>query len=245
MFFNSIEFLIFLPLCFILYWFVVNRNLKWQNAFILLSSYFFYGWWDYRFLGLIAFSTIVDYSLGIAISKSQIKSRKKLLLFTSLVVNLGLLGFFKYYNFFVDSWIDAFNSLGYEMHASTLNIILPVGISFYTFQTLSYTIDVYREKLEPSKNLINFAAYVAFFPQLVAGPIERATNLLPQFSKKRVFNEKQAISGINLILWGLFQKVVIADSCAPYVNSIFNNYESMNSLSLILGAVYFAFQIYC
>ncbi|PPK95092.1 D-alanyl-lipoteichoic acid acyltransferase DltB (MBOAT superfamily) [Nonlabens xylanidelens] len=245
MFFNSIEFLIFLPLCFILYWFVVNRNLKLQNAFILVASYFFYGWWDYRFLGLIAFSTVIDYSLGIAISKSQIKSRKKLFLFISLAINLGLLGFFKYFNFFVDSWIEAFNSLGYEMHASTLNIILPVGISFYTFQTLSYTIDVYREKLEPSKNLINFAAYVAFFPQLVAGPIERATNLLPQFSKKRVFNEEQAISGVNLILWGLFQKVVIADSCAPYVNSIFNNYESMNSLSLILGAVYFAFQIYC
>ena len=245
MFFNSIEFLIFLPLCFILYWFVVNRNLKLQNAFILVASYFFYGWWDYRFLGLIAFSTVIDYSLGIAISKSQIKSRKKLFLFISLAINLGLLGFFKYFNFFIDSWIEAFNSLGYEMYASTLNIILPVGISFYTFQTLSYTIDVYREKLEPSKNLINFAAYVAFFPQLVAGPIERATNLLAQFSKKRVFNEEQAISGVNLILWGLFQKVVIADSCAPYVNNIFNNYESMNSLSLILGAVYFAFQIYC
>lgn len=245
MLFNSLEFLIFLPLCFILYWFVVNRNLKLQNTFILVASYFFYGWWDYRFLGLIAFSTVIDYSLGIAISKSQVKSRRKLLLFISLAINLGLLGFFKYFNFFVDSWIEAFNSLGYEMHASTLNIILPVGISFYTFQTLSYTIDVYREKLEPSKNLINFAAYVAFFPQLVAGPIERATNLLPQFSKKRIFNEEQAISGVNLILWGLFQKVVIADSCAPYVNSIFNTYESMNSLSLILGAVYFAFQIYC
>ena len=245
MLFNSIEFLLFLPVCFTLYWFVLNRNLKWQNAFILVASYFFYGWWDYRFLGLIAFSTIVDYSLGIAISKSQLKSKKKLLLFISLIINLGLLGFFKYFNFFVDSWMETFNSLGYEIHASTLNIILPVGISFYTFQTLSYTIDVYREKLEPSKNLINFAAYVAFFPQLVAGPIERATNLLPQFSKKRVFNEEQAISGIHLILWGLFQKVVIADSCAPYVNSIFNNYESMNSLSLILGAVYFAFQIYC
>lgn len=244
MLFNSIEFLIFLPLCFILYWFVVNRNLKLQNALILVASYFFYGWWDYRFLGLIAFSTIIDYSLGIAINKSEIKSSKKWFLFISLVVNLSLLGFFKYFNFFIDSWIDAFNSLGYEMQASTLNIILPVGISFYTFQTLSYTIDVYREKLEPSKNLINFAAYVAFFPQLVAGPIERATNLLPQFSKKRIFNEEQAISGINLILWGLFQKVVIADSCAPYVNSIFDNYESMNSLSLILGAVYFAFQIY-
>jgi D-alanyl-lipoteichoic acid acyltransferase DltB (MBOAT superfamily) len=167
-----------------------------------------------------------------------------MLLLVSLVVNLGLLGFFKYFNFFIDSWVDSFSSLGIEMHRSSLNIILPVGISFYTFQTLSYTIDIYRGKLKPATNFINFAAYVAFFPQLVAGPIERATNLLPQFYKKRVFKEDQAISGINLIIWGLFQKVVIADSCAPYVNSIFDNYEAMNSLSLILGAVYFAFQIY-
>ncbi len=244
MLFNSIEFLLFLPVCFIIYWFVVQRNLKLQNAFILLASYFFYGWWDYRFLALIAFSTVVDYSIAILMGKTQSANRKKLLLFTSLTINLGLLGFFKYYGFFIDSWVDAFSALGIEMHKSTLNIILPVGISFYTFQTLSYTIDVYREKLEPSKNFINFAAYVAFFPQLVAGPIERATNLLPQFSKKRVFNEELAISGIHLIIWGLFQKIVIADSCAPYVNSIFDNYENMNSLSLILGAVYFAFQIY-
>jgi D-alanyl-lipoteichoic acid acyltransferase DltB (MBOAT superfamily) len=209
-----------------------------------VASYFFYGWWDYRFLALIAFSTLVDYTIGLAINKSIIKSRRKMLLLVSLVVNLGLLGFFKYYNFFIDSWVDSFSSLGIEMHRSSLNIILPVGISFYTFQTLSYTIDIYRGKLKPATNFINFAAYVAFFPQLVAGPIERATNLLPQFYKKRVFKEDQAISGINLIIWGLFQKVVIADSCAPYVNSIFDNYEAMNSLSLILGAVYFAFQIY-
>jgi alginate O-acetyltransferase complex protein AlgI len=244
MLFNSIEFLIFLPVCFIIYWFVLQRYLKLQNAFILVASYFFYGWWDYRFLALIAFSTLVDFAIGIAISNSSVRSRKRLLLLLSLLVNLGLLGFFKYYNFFIDSWVDAFNSLGVVMHKSTLNIILPVGISFYTFQTLSYTIDVYRGKLQASRHLINFAAYVAFFPQLVAGPIERATNLLPQFSRKRVFKEDQAISGIHLILWGLFQKVVIADSCAPYVNSIFDNYENMNSASLILGAVYFAFQIY-
>ncbi|AGC77422.1 alginate O-acetylation protein [Nonlabens dokdonensis DSW-6] len=227
-----------------MYWFVFKGNLKAQNIFILVASYFFYGWWDYRFLALIAFSTIVDYSIAVVMSGSENKAKRKMLLITSLVVNLGLLGFFKYYGFFVNSWVDAFSSLGIEMHRSTLNIILPVGISFYTFQTLSYTIDVYRRKLPASKHFINFAAYVAFFPQLVAGPIERATNLLPQFSKERTFNEEQAISGINLILWGLFQKVVIADSCAPYVNSIFDNYESMNSLSLILGAVYFAFQIY-
>lgn len=244
MFFNSIEYLIFLPVCFAIYWFVVQRNLKVQNLFVLVISYIFYGWWDWRFLSLIAFSTIVDYTVGVYMEKSSSKSKRKRLLIVSLIVNLGLLGFFKYYNFFVDSWVAAFDSIGISMSTSTLSIILPVGISFYTFQTLSYTIDVYRGNLKPSKNLINFAAYVAFFPQLVAGPIERATNLLPQFSRKRIFNEEKAISGLHLILWGLFQKVVIADSCAIYVNAIFEDYSSLNTTSLILGAFYFAFQIY-
>ena len=244
MLFNSIDFLVFLPICFLLYWFVVNRNLKLQNAFILIVSYVFYGWWDYRFLGLIVFSTLVDYVIGLAVSKSQNDLKRKLLLAISLTVNLGLLGFFKYFNFFIESWVDAWSYLGIEMEITTLKIILPVGISFYTFQTLSYTIDVYNKRLPPEHNFINFAAYVAFFPQLVAGPIERATNLLPQFSRKRVFNEEQAISGIHLIVWGLFKKVVIADSCATYVDSIFTNYQEHNSLTLILGAVYFAFQIY-
>lgn len=244
MFFNSIEYLLFLPICFFIYWFVVNRNLKLQNVFVLIISYIFYGWWDWRFLSLIALSTIVDYSVGLYLEKSSSSSRRKALLITSLVVNLGLLGFFKYYNFFVESFITAFSGLGIELAPSTLKIILPVGISFYTFQTLSYTIDVYRGNLKPSKNLINFAAYVAFFPQLVAGPIERATNLLPQFSRKRTFNEEKAISGLYLILWGLFQKVVIADSCATYVNAIFGEYEALNAMSLFMGAFYFAFQIY-
>ncbi len=244
MFFNSIEYLIFLLVCFILYWFVVQRHLKLQNAFVLVISYVFYGWWDWRFLSLIAFSTLVDYTVGIYIEKSSSSSRRKALLMVSLIVNLGLLGFFKYCNFFIDSWVSFSANFGIEAHRSSLDIILPVGISFYTFQTLSYTIDVYRGRLKPSKSLVNFAAYVAFFPQLVAGPIERATNLLPQFSRKRVFNEKQAISGINLILWGLFQKVVIADSCATYVNTIFDHYENLNTTSLFLGAFYFAFQIY-
>ncbi len=244
MLFNSLEFLIFLPLCFIVYWFVANRSLKLQNVFILVASYVFYGWWDYRFLSLIALSTVVDYFIGDLLSKQDSASSRKRLLLASLIVNLGVLGFFKYYNFFVDSWITAWSGLGVEMHGSTLNIILPVGISFYTFQTLSYTIDIYRKKLEPSESFVNFAAYVAFFPQLVAGPIERAMNLLPQFSRKRTFDKEQAISGIHLILWGLFKKVVIADSCATYVNSIFDNYQDHNSLTLLLGAVYFAFQIY-
>ena len=244
MLFNSLEFLVFLPICFVVYWFVLQKKLNLQNAFMLIASYFFYGWWDYRFLALIAFSTLVDYLLGYFLSKQEEPSRRKGLLAISLIVNLGLLGFFKYYNFFVISWIEAWDAIGVEMHASTLKIILPVGISFYTFQTLSYIIDVYRKEVTPEKNFINFAAYVAFFPQLVAGPIERAKNLLPQFSRKRIFNEQQAISGIHLILWGLFKKVVIADSCAIYVNSIFDNYHEHNSLTLALGAVYFAFQIY-
>lgn len=244
MLFNSLEFLVFLPICFAVYWFLLNKKLNLQNAFLLVASYVFYGWWDYRFLALIAFSTVVDYGVGYFLSKQEKPIRRKVLLAISLVVNLGLLGFFKYYNFFVNSWIEAWDALGVAMHASTLNIILPVGISFYTFQTLSYTIDVYRKEITPEKEFINFAAYVAFFPQLVAGPIERAKNLLPQFSRKRIFDEQQAISGIHLILWGLFKKIVIADSCATYVNTIFDNYHEHNSLTLALGAVYFAFQIY-
>jgi len=244
MLFNSIEFLCFLPVCFILYWFVFKESIQLQNLFVLIASYFFYGWWDYRFLGLILFSTLVDYGVGLQLSKTTKGTPRKWLLGLSLTVNLGLLGFFKYYNFFIDSWVTAWGQLGVEMHQSTLYIILPVGISFYTFQTLSYTIDVYRNQLKPTSNIINFAAYVAFFPQLVAGPIERAKQLLPQFSRKRIFNEEQAISGLHLILWGLFKKVVIADSCATYVNAIFDNYQEHNSLTLLLGAVYFAFQIY-
>ncbi len=204
----------------------------------------FYGWWDWRFLGLIAFSTIVDFYVARFIQKSTKPRTKKNLLIVSIVVNLGLLGYFKYCNFFIEGFIDAFNSLGIDSNISSLKIILPVGISFYTFQTLSYTIDVYRGKLPASSSIVKFATYVSFFPQLVAGPIERAVNLLPQFDKKREFDAERGISGLNLILWGLFQKVVIADSCAPYVNSIFNNYEDMNSLSLMMGTLYFAFQIY-
>lgn len=245
MLFNSLAFLIFLPITFSLYWFLLKKNLKGQNILLLLASYFFYGWWDYRFLILIAFSTIVDYFVGLSLEKEQVvKKKRKLLLGLSLVFNLGLLGFFKYYNFFIESWMDAWQNIGVEMHASTLNIILPVGISFYTFQTLSYTIDVYRKKLKPTHSFINFATFVAFFPQLVAGPIERATNLLPQFSVKRNFNTERAISGIHLIIWGLFKKIVIADSCATYVNAIFSDYETLNTLTLCIGAIYFAFQIY-
>tara|TARA_R110001632_G_scaffold186410_1_gene306794 strand:- start:4759 stop:6081 length:1323 start_codon:yes stop_codon:yes gene_type:complete len=209
-----------------------------------VASYVFYGWWDWRFLSLILLSTIVDYSIGLQFKKTKQEGKKKYLLWGSLLFNLGVLGFFKYYNFFIENWVEAWSSLGITMHKSSLNIILPVGISFYTFQTLSYTIDVYRKKLEPTKNFVAFASFVSFFPQLVAGPIERASNLLPQFYKKRVFNYEMAVSGLKLILWGLFKKVVIADNCAVYVNDIFANYHEQSGLTLIIGAVFFAFQIY-
>ena len=244
MLFNSLEFLLFLPTVFILYWFVFKK-ITTQNILILVSSYVFYGWWDWRFLSLILISTLIDYTIGLQLRKTSNLQRRKLLLSFSLVFNLGMLGFFKYYNFFVDSWIEAWSNIGVTMHASSLNIILPVGISFYTFQTLSYTIDIYRKKLEPTKDFIAFASFVSFFPQLVAGPIERATNLLPQFYKKRTFNYDYAVSGMKLILWGLVKKVVIADSCAILVNKIFANYQDESGLALCMGAIYFAFQIYC
>ena len=206
----------------------------------------FYGWWDYRFLSLIFLSTVVDYVIGLNIPKQDSEKNQKLLLWCSVLFNLSVLGFFKYYNFFVDSWIDLFNSAGYEIKSVwTLNIILPVGISFYTFQTMSYTIDIYREKLEPTKDFISFAFFVSFFPQLVAGPIERASNLLPQILKKRQFNYNQAIQGLRLIIWGMFKKVVIADSLAQIVDNIFSNYQDLGGGVLWLGAIYFAFQIYC
>ena len=246
MLFNSIEFLLFLPTIFILYWFVFNKNLKYQNTLILVSSYVFYGWWDYRFLSLIFLSTIVDYVIGLSISNQSSKKKQKSLLWGSVLFNLSVLGFFKYYNFFVDSWVELFSSLGYEIKSIwTLNFILPVGISFYTFQTMSYTIDIYRKKLEPTKDFISFASFVSFFPQLVAGPIERASNLLPQILKKREFQYDQVIQGLKLILWGMFKKVVIADSLAPIVDDIFSNYQDFGGGTLWLGAIYFSFQIYC
>jgi D-alanyl-lipoteichoic acid acyltransferase DltB (MBOAT superfamily) len=291
MLFNSFEFLLFLPIAFMLYWFVFQRNLKAQNIFLLLISYVFYGWWDWRFLGLIIASSAVDYWCGIQLAagskqstagdviasdegvkqsvqegsrllqvrkspgdsllkgnlRNDVKSwfsGRKLYLTISLVFNLGLLGFFKYFNFFIESAADFISVLGFQPHLSTLNLILPVGISFYTFQTLSYSIDIYRGNLKATKDPIAFFTYVAFFPQLVAGPIERASNLLPQFFKKREFGYQQGSDGMKLILWGLFKKMVIADNCALVVNPIFDNYQTASGLELIMGAVLFAFQIY-
>lgn len=244
MLFNSIDFALFLPIVFIIYWYLLKNSLKWQNLFILVSSYVFYGWWDYRFLSLIVFSTLVDYVIGRQLSLYQKQAHRKWLVAASLFTNLGLLGFFKYYNFFVDSWVQAWLVVGVEMDINTMKIILPVGISFYTFQTLSYTIDVYRKKLEPTTDFIQFAAYVSFFPQLVAGPIERAKQLLPQFQKQRTFDYQFAISGFYLIIWGMFKKVVVADNCAFFVNQVFNNTSDYSSIELFIGAILFGFQIY-
>ncbi|WP_282085909.1 MBOAT family O-acyltransferase [Aquimarina algiphila] len=245
MLFNSVDFFIFLSLVFIGYWFVLYKNLRLQNVLLLVASYVFYGWWDWRFLSLIALSTIIDYTAGFRIYESKEKSVKKRWLWVSIIFNLGMLGFFKYYNFFIDSWIDLFAAVGYELQSTwTLQIILPVGISFYTFQTLSYSIDIYRGKLQPTKDFIAFAAFVSFFPQLVAGPIERATNLVPQFLKKRTFTYKTFSYGIKLMIWGFFLKLVVADRAAIYVNAVYNNTENHDGLSFIAATVLFAFQIY-
>jgi len=244
MIFNSIDFSIFLPVVFILYWFITVKNLKLQNLLIVVASYVFYAWWDWRFLSLIIISTLVDYSVGHGLAKADNQTKRKILLWISILVNLGFLGFFKYYNFFIDNFITAFSFFGVNIKANSLNIILPVGISFYTFQTLSYSIDVYRKKLEPTKDFIAFAAFVSFFPQLVAGPIERATRLLPQFHNKRTFDYTKAVDGMRQILWGFFKKIVIADNCAIYADLIFNNSADYSGSTLVLGVIFFTFQIY-
>jgi len=242
--FNSIEFAFFLPVVFTIYWSIKNENLKFQNLFLLIASYFFYGWWDWRFLTLIFFSTLIDYTIGLNLGKNLPANKRKILLWISITVNIGLLGIFKYYNFFAENFVKAFSLFGSSFDLGRLNIILPIGISFYTFQTLSYSIDVYKNKLKPTKSFISFAAFVSFFPQLVAGPIERAVNLLPQFHKRRKFEYDEAIDGMRQILWGLFKKIVIADNCAIYANIIFNNSEDYSGSTLLLGAIFFTFQIY-
>lgn len=244
MFFNSIDFAVFLPIIFILFWSLKRLGLHYQNTLIVIASYVFYGWWDYRFLALIIFSTLVDYSIAQGMRNNKEPKKRNRLLWISIAVNIGILWFFKYFNFFADNFISAFSFFGEEIQPNTLNIILPVGISFYTFQTLSYTIDVYRKKLEPTNNFIAFAAFVSFFPQLVAGPIERATHLLPQFYKQRKFHYSKAVDGCRQILWGFFKKMVIADNCAEYANEIFNNSIQYSGSTLAVGAVFFAIQIY-
>lgn len=245
MLFNSIEFLFFLPIVFVFYWFVF-KSLKWQNLFIVIASYVFYGWWDWRFLLLIALTTVCSYISGLLLLRYKNDRHKSLIVCVgNVVLNLSILGVFKYYNFFVENLALLVKSFGYDLGWTTINIILPVGISFYTFQALSYTIDVYRGKMEPTKDPISFFAFISFFPQLVAGPIERATNLLPQFLQRRNFNYEKAIDGCRQILWGLLKKMIIADNCAEIVNLIWDNYTDYSGLTLLIGGILFSFQIYC
>ena len=246
MLFNSIEYLSFFIIVIVLYWSLANKKLIFQNTLLLIASYVFYGWWDYRFLTLIFISTFVDFFIAREIHLIQKTGQRKLLLSFSLIINLGMLGFFKYYNFFINSWINLIQGLGYHVNSTTtLSIILPVGISFYTFQTLSYTLDVYHKRLSPTNSFINFATFVSLFPQLVAGPIERAKNLIPQIEKARSFSKEKFSEGINLIIWGLFKKVVVADSLAPLVDKIFLDPTLYDGGTLLLGIFYFTFQIYC
>ena len=245
MLFNSVSFAIFFPIVFLLYWFIANKNIKNQNALLLISSYFFYSCWDYRFLFLLIFSTLLDYFTGLKIFYSKNKNTKLFLLWISIVINLGFLGIFKYYNFFAASFSDGLSLLGIHSNFGALKIILPVGISFYTFHGLSYVIDIYKNRIQPEKNFISYSVFVSFFPLLVAGPIERATHLLPQILKKREFDYEKALDGLKQILWGLFKKIVIADNCAYFANLIFNNSSQYSGTTLIAGALFFTFQIYC
>lgn len=244
MLFNSINFAIFLPIVFMLYWFATNKSLKYQNILLLVSSYFFYACWDWRFLFLLVFSTVLDYYTGIKMSDSKNQKVKNFWFWLSVSINLGFLGFFKYYNFFAESFAGAISNLGLQVNPWTLKVILPVGISFYTFHGLSYVIDIYKGRIKAEKDFIDYSVFVSFFPLLVAGPIERATHLLPQIKKKRGFNYGNAVDGLRQILWGLFKKIVIADNCAQFANTIFNNSSDYSGSTLVLGAIFFAFQIY-
>lgn len=246
MLFNSFEYLLFLPIVFLLYWFVF-RNQRWQNLLIVIASYLFYGWWDFRFLLLIAFTTLCSYFCGLFIARrrgAESSGGGRFWAICNITINLLILGVFKYYNFFAENMVTAFSTIGVTFHPVTLQLVLPVGISFYTFQALSYTIDVYKGKLEATRDIISFFAFISFFPQLVAGPIERATNLLPQFQRSRQFDYTTAVDGVKQILWGLFKKMVIADNCADIVDLMWLDYSHHSSLMLVIAAVLFSFQIY-
>lgn len=229
---------------FIFYWFLTNKNIKIQNLFLLIANYFFYAWWDWRFLSLIFFISITNYFIGIRLSKTINPKHRKLLLIISIISCLGCLGFFKYYNFFTNNLVCALSLLDISSKPLSLNIILPIGISFYTFQSMSYSIDSYNHRLEPTKDLIAFLSFSSFFPLLLAGPIERGTTLLPQFFKQRQFDYDKAADGMRQILWGLFKKIVIADNCFIFVNEVFNNYGNYKGSTLLLGAILFTIQIY-
>jgi alginate O-acetyltransferase complex protein AlgI len=245
MLFNSSNFAIFLPIVFILYWFGTKGNLRLQNILLLVSSYFFYSCWDWQFMFLLIFSTLFDYFTGIKIHEVTNQRKKLFWLWLSIVINLGLLGVFKYYNFFAESFVVGLSLLGFKANLGSLQIILPVGISFYTFHGLSYVIDIYKNRIKPERNFIDYSVFVSFFPLLVAGPIERAIHLLPQILKKRYFDYSKAVDGLRQILWGLLKKIVIADNCAEFSNTIFNNSADYSGSTLVLGALFFTFQIYC
>ena len=252
MLFNSIEFFLFLPTVFVLYWGVFGNSRWWQNLFVVAVSYVFYGWWDWRFLLLIALTSFCSWLSGLWMGEIKhevspvigLRGHRKLIMVANILLNLSILGYFKYYNFFVESFYQAFSGFVLSPHLQTLKIILPVGISFYTFQALSYSIDVYRGHIKPTCDPVAFFAYVSFFPQLVAGPIERATNLLPQFLAPRSFSYPQAVDGCQQMLWGFFKKMVVADNSALVANAIFDGYESRPAGALVIGSIFFAFQIY-
>ncbi len=244
MLFNSLEFMFFLPIVFLIYWFLNRQKLQYQNLFLLAISYFFYSCWDWRFMFLLLFSTVLDYFTAIKMSESKTDVEKKVWFWISIIINLGFLGVFKYYNFFADSFATALANIGLQTNFWTIQVILPIGISFYTFHGLSYVIDIYKGRISPEKNFVSYSLFVSYFPLLVAGPIERATHLLPQIKKRRIFNYAQVVDGLRQILWGFFKKMVIADNCAEYANLMFDHPNQYNGSSLFLGGIFFAFQIY-
>lgn len=244
MIFNSIPFAVFFTCFFVLYWFVFKQNLKLQNLLVLAGSYFFYGWWDWRFLALLIGSSLLNYYLGLRIAQTTNTKHRKWLLYTGLLQGLAGLIFFKYYNFFITSFAEAFSVFNIKLHVQTLQLILPLGISFYTFRTISYLLDVDKNKIQPTKDWVVFFSFVAFFPGLISGPIDKAKLLIPQLEKTRVFNYAQITDGMRQILWGLFKKIVVADNCAEIANQIFDNYKNLPASSLALGALFYTFQLY-
>jgi alginate O-acetyltransferase complex protein AlgI len=242
--FNSIAFALFLPVVFALYWSLPRRVFP-QNLLLLIASYVFYAWWDYRFLALLFASSVINYLLGLGLESEARPARRKLLLWSSLLVNIGTLVFFKYLGFFAGSFAALLNVMGLRVSAPVLNIILPLGISYYTFQMLGYTIDVYRKQFHATRDLLSFLLFAGFFAKLVAGPIERASNLLPQVQKTRDFDTARAKDGLRQMLWGFFKKVVIADNLAAPVDGIYSHYGNADGLTLLVGTFFFAMQIYC
>jgi len=245
MLFTSINFVIFLLIVFILYWFVTKGNLKLQNLLLLVSNFFFYACWDYRFLFLLIFSILLNYFTAIKIHEAEKLKIKKFWFWLGIFINFGFLGIFKYYNFFESSFANGLSLLGIQTNFTTLQIILPVGISFYTFIGLSYIIDIFKNRIKPEKDLIIYSVFAGFFPLILAGPIERAAHLLPQIKKKREFDYSNTVDGLRQILWGLFKKIVIADNFAVFANTIFNSYTNYSGSTLVLGLLFFTFQIYC